>query len=93
MDNHRSCLAALKARIRSRAKHWYNLDLAVKGAGFNLELTLKDRTSNRTATETVELDPDALAEACEDERDFADFADQVIERFVFPVRSLQLFED
>lgn len=93
MDNHRSCLSALKARIRSRAKHWYNLDLAVKGTGFNLELTLKDRTSNRTATETVALDPDTLAEAYEDEQTFADYADQIIERFVFPVRPLQLFED
>jgi len=93
MDNRRSCLAALKARIRSRAKHWYNLDLAVKGAGFNLELTLKDRISNRTATETVALDPDTLAEACEDEQAFSDYADQIIERFVFPVRPLQLFED
>jgi len=93
MKDYRSCLSKLKARIRSRARNWYQLDLAVKGSGSDLVLTLRDRTTKQTATETVNIPAEILADICDDERAFSDYADQIIERFVYPVRPLQLFED
>jgi len=86
-------LTALKKRIRSRARNWYMLDLTVTGAGWNLSLCLRNPKTGQVARDTIAIDPDELAEVYQDRRSFNDYADQIIERFVYPIRPLQLLSD
>jgi len=93
MENHTAPLTALKKRICTRSRNWYMLDLTVTSSGFNLTLCLRNPKTGQVATDTVAVDPDELAEVYRDRRSFNDYADQIIERFVYPVRPLQLLSD
>jgi len=85
-----STLTELKKRIRSRAENWYGLDLTVKSNGSNLTLCLRQPKTGQTATETVSIDPNELGEVYGDDQALTEYADRIIERFVYPVRSLEL---
>lgn len=85
-------LTLLKRRIRFRAKHWYMLDLTVKGSGHNLTLCLRHLKTRETATETVTIDLNDLGEVYGDDQALTEYADRIIERFAFPVRPLQLID-
>jgi hypothetical protein len=85
-------LTALKKRIRSRAQHWYMLDLTVTSSGFNLTLTLRNPKTGQVARETVSIDPNDLEEVEDDDQALTEYVDRIIERFVFPIRPLQLYE-
>jgi hypothetical protein len=85
-------LTVLKKRIRSRAQHWYMLDLTVISSGFDLTLTLRDPKTGQVARETVSIDPNDLEEVEGDGQALTEYADRIIERFVFPVRSLRLHD-
>ena len=88
-----TALTALKKRIRSRSRHWYMLDLSVKGSGHNLTLCLRHPKTRETATETVTIDLNDLGEVYGDDEALTEYADRIIERFAFPVRPLQLIEN
>jgi hypothetical protein len=88
-----STITALKKRIRSRAHHWYGLDLTVKSNGNILTLCLRQPKTGQTATETVSIDPNDLDDIYGDDQALTEYADRIIERFVYPVRPLQLLSD
>jgi hypothetical protein len=86
-------LTTLKERIRSRAQNWYGLDLTVKSKGNTLTLTLRHKETGQTATENVSVAPSDLNDLYYDNQALTEYADRIIERFVFPVRPLQLLDD
>jgi hypothetical protein len=83
----------LKTRIRNRARHWYRLDLTVKSKGNTLTLTLRQMQTGQTATEDVSVPPSDLNDLHNDDQALTEYADRIIERFVFPIRPLQLLDD
>ncbi len=85
-------LTRLKEQIRSRAHHWYGLDLTVKSKDLELTLCLRHPKTGQTATETVTIDPTDLEEVYADEQTLMEYADRIIERFVYPVRALQILD-
>ena len=85
-------LTQLKKRIRSRAKHWYGLDLTVNSKGNDLILCLRHPKTGETATETVSIDLEDLDDIQGDDQALTEYADRIIERFAFPVRPLQMLE-
>jgi hypothetical protein len=85
-----STLTELKKRIRSRAENWYGLDLTVKSNGSNLTLCLRNPKTDQTVTETNSIDLGDLEEVADDDQALTEYADRIIERFVYPVRSLEL---
>ncbi len=87
-----NALTVLKKRIRSRAQHWYMLDLTVISSGFNLTLTLRNPKTGQVARESVSIDPNDLADVDGDDQALTEYADRIIERFVYPIRPLQLYE-
>jgi hypothetical protein len=87
-----STLTRLKEKIRSRSQHWYGLDLMVKSKDLELTLCLRHPKTGETATETVTIDPTDLEEVYGDEQTLMEYADRIIERFVYPVKALQTLD-
>ena len=87
-----SLITVLKERIRSRAQNWYRLDLTVKSKGNTLTLTLRHKETGQTATEDVCVPISDLNDIHSDNQALTEYADRIIERFVFPIRPLQLFD-
>jgi hypothetical protein len=85
-------LTALKKRIRSRARNWYMLDLTVTSDGLTLTLTLRNPKTGQVAKGTTSIDAYELAEVIADGPSFSDYVDRIIERFVYPIRPLQLLD-
>mgnify|MGYP006297228287 CR=1 FL=1 len=67
--------------------------MAVSGSGSELTLTLRDPVTRQSIAEIITVDEQELAEIYVDRRAFYDYADQIIERFLFPVRPLLLAEE
>ncbi len=73
--------------VRSRAKHFFGLSLGVRQKGNALILSMADKTTGEKAVETFELDEDIRDLFYYEDAPY-DYADQLISRFVYPVRPL-----
>ena len=74
--------------VRSRAKHFYGLPIGVKQKGSSLTLSVSDKRTGARETETFEVDVNELAELFHYDDAPTDYADSLINKFMFPVKSL-----
>ena len=74
--------------VRARAKHFYGLSIGVKQKGNALTLSMPDKKSGEIATETFILDEAHLRDLFYYEDAPYDYADEMITKFVYPVKAL-----
>lgn len=78
---------SLTKRIRSRAKHWFGLPITVRASGNTLTLGIRNPRSGGVIRENFDVDPNEVNTLDDDA--LSDYADSLINRFVYPIRSLQ----
>jgi hypothetical protein len=73
--------------VRSRAKHFFGLSVGVRQKNNALILSMADKKTGEKAEETFELEDD-LKDLFYYEDAPYDYADDLINKFVYPVRPL-----
>ena len=77
--------------VRARAKHFFGLKMTVKRKGETLTFTVREKGGvGRVESEDFVVDPKELYDMYEDFESLYDYADQLIVRFMFPIRALEL---
>ena len=74
--------------VRARAKHFFGLPIGVTQKGNGFILSIADKKSGRRESEYVEVDTKEIGQLIYNEEALEDYADQIINRFMFPVTSL-----
>ena len=74
--------------VRARAKHFYGISIGVKQKGNSLIFSMTDKRSGEKATETFTLDEADLRDMFYYEDAPYDYADELITRFMYPVKAL-----
>lgn len=74
--------------IRARAKHFYGLPIKVKQKGDVLTLSIADGRQGEKASEEFDLSKENLRDLFYYEDAPYDYADGVINKFMFPVKAL-----
>ncbi len=84
----------LAERVRSRSKHWFLKRITVKTRSDNtLVLSMKDPNSKQVATEEYLIDISSLAGARWNDDTRTEIADDLIKRFLCPIRPLTIEND
>ncbi len=84
-----SSIRLLAERVRSRSKHWFLKRITVKTrAGNTLVLSMKDPHSSEVATEEYVIDTTSLENAWWNDDTRTEIADDLIRKFLYPVRQV-----
>lgn len=80
--------------VRARAKHFYGLKMTVKRKRETLTFSVREKGGEgRVASQEFVVDPKDLYEMYKEFESLYDYADQLIVRFMFPIRAVEVPEE